>query len=103
MGVVLGDVWTRDRIESWRVLERASIREALRTGEGVYAAAVCKEAATEIVLFPDRYERGGADEEAVKEVTETAVKFAEEAEKGQLRVPDRIRDELRAAVESLRR
>ena len=103
MSVVLGDVWTRDRIESWRVLERASIREAFRTGEGAYAAAVCKEAATEIVLFPDRYERGGADEEAVKEVTETAVKFAEEAEKGQLRVPDRIRDELRAAVESLRR
>lgn len=103
MGVVLGEVWTGERIDAWRALERTSIKEAFRTGEGIYAAAVCKAAVTEIALFPDRYERGGADEEVIKEVTETAVKFEEEAEKGRLRVPDRIREELRAAVESLRR
>ena len=102
MGVVLSEVWTQERIKAWRLLERVSIREAFRTGEGEYAGAVCKAALTEIALFPDRYERSGADEEAVKEVTETAVKFAEETEKGGLQVPDRIREELRAAVKSMR-
>ena len=103
MGVVLGEVWTRERIEAWGALERISIREAWRTGEGAFAGAVCKAAVTEIALFPDRYEKAGADEEAVKEVTETAVEFADEVRKGRLQVPDRIREELRAAVECLRR
>ena len=103
MGVVLGEVWTRERIEAWGVLERISIREAVRTGEGACAGAVCKAAVTEIALFPDRYEKAGADEEAVKEVTETAVEFADEVMKGRLHVPDRIREELRTAVECLRR
>ena len=95
MGVVLSEVWG--------ALERISIREAWRTGEGAFAGAVCKAAVTEIALFPDRYEKAGADEEAVKEVTETAVEFADEVRKGRLQVPDRIREELRAAVECLRR
>ncbi len=103
MGVVLSEVWTRERIEAWGALERISIREAWRTGEGAFAGAVCKAAVTEIALFPDRYEKAGADEEAVKEVTETAVEFADEVRKGRLQVPDRIREELRAAVECLRR
>ena len=103
MGVVLSEAWTRERIGGWRELERVSIREAFRTGEGAYAAAVCKAAVTEIALFPDRYEEVGADEEVMKEVTEAAVNFADEAEKGRPRVPERFREELRAAVEALRR
>ena len=103
MGVVLSEAWTRERIGGWRELERVSIREAFRTGEGAYAAAVCKAAVTEIALFPDRYEEVGADGEVIKEVTEAAVKFADEAKKGRPRVPERFREELRAAVEALRR
>ena len=103
LGVVLSEAWTRERIGGWRELERVSIREAFRTGEGAYAAAVCKAAVTEIALFPDRYEEVGADEEVMKEVTEAAVNFADEAEKGRPRVPERFREELRAAVEALRR
>ena len=103
MGMVLSEVWTRERIEAWGALERISIREARRTGEGAFAGAVCKAAVTEIALFSDRYEKAGADKEAIKEVTETAVEFADEVTKGRLRVPDRIREELWAAVECLRR
>ena len=100
---VLGETWTADRIGAWKVLVHAAVSDAARTGDRGFAAAVCCRAAAEIALFPDRYEKAGADEEAVKEVTETAVEFADEVRKGRLQVPDRIREELRAAVECLRR
>ncbi|MBQ8053701.1 MAG: serine/threonine protein kinase [Lachnospiraceae bacterium] len=101
MGVVLSETWARERIEGWRVLERAAIKGALGSGEGVFAAAVCKAAVTEVALFPDRFEEVGADREVMREVTEAAVEFMEEVEKGRVQVPERVREELRAAVESL--
>lgn len=101
MGVVLSETWTRERIEGWRVLERAAMKEATRSGEGIFAAAVCRAAVTEVALFPDRFEEVGADPDAMKEVTEAAVQFMNEVEKGRVQVPERIREELRRAIDSL--
>ncbi len=101
MGVVLSETWTRERIEGWRVLERAAIKEATRSGEGIFAAAVCRAAVTEVALFPGRFEAAGADPDAMKEVTEAAVEFMDELEKGRVQVPERIREELRMAIDSL--
>ena len=101
MGVVLSETWTRERIEGWRVLERVAIKDALWSGEGIFAAAVCKAAVTEVALFPDRFEEVGADRDVMREVTEAAVEFMDEVEKGRVQVPELIREELRAAIESL--
>lgn len=101
MGVVLSETWTRERIEGWRVLERAAIKEATRSGEGIFAAAVCRAAVTEVALFPDRFEEVGADPDAMKEVKAAAVQFMDEVEKGRVQVPERIREELRRAIDSL--
>ena len=101
MGVVLSEEWTRERIEGWRVLERVAIKDALGSGEGIFAAAVCKAAVTEVALFPDRFEEVGADRDVMREVTEAAVEFMDEVEKGRVQVPELIREELRAAIESL--
>ena len=101
MGVVLSEEWTRERIEGWRVLERAAIKEALCSEEGILAAAVCRAAVTEVALFPDRFEEVGADPDAMKEVKAAALQFMDEVEKGRVQVPERIREELRAAIESL--
>ena len=101
MGVVLSEEWTRERIEGWRVLERVAIKDALGSGEGIFAAAVCRAAVTEVALFPDRFEEVGADPDAMKEVKAAALQFMDEVEKGRVQVPERIREELRAAIESL--
>lgn len=101
MGVVLSETWTRERIEGWRVLERAAIKEATRSGEGIFAAAVCRAAVTEVALFPDRFEAAGANPDAMKEVKAAAVEFMDEVEKGRVQVPERIREELRRAIDSL--
>ena len=101
MGVVLSEEWTRERIEGWRVLERVAIKDALWSGEGIFAAAVCRAAVMEVALFPDRFEEVGADRDVMREVTEAAVEFMDEVEKGRVQVPELIREELRAAIESL--
>ena len=101
MGVVLSETWTRERIEGWRGLERVAIKDALGSGEGIFAAAVCRAAVTEVALFPDRFEEVEADPDAMKEVTEAAVEFMDELEKGRVQVPERIREELRMAIDSL--
>ena len=103
MEVVLGEEWTGERIGAWRVLEETAEREAEMSGNGVFAAAVCKAAAVEIALFADRYEEAGADPEKVKEVVQIAGSFADEAESGRIRVPDRLLEELRTAVDSAAR
>ena len=101
MGVVLSEEWTRERIEGWRVLERVAIKDALGSGEGIFAAAVCRAAVTEVALFPDRFEEVGADPDAMKEVKAAALQFMDEVEKGRVQVPERIREELRGAIDSL--
>ena len=103
MEVVLGEEWTGERIGAWRVLEETAEREAEMSGNGVFAAAVCKTAAVEIALFADRYEEAGADPEKLKEVVQIAGSFADEAESGRIRVPDRLLEELRTAVDSAAR
>ena len=103
MEVVLGEEWTGERIGAWRVLEETAEREAEMSGNGVFAAAVCKAAAVEIALFADRYEEAGADPETVKEVVQIAGSFVDEAESGRIRVPDRLLEELRTAVDSAAR
>ena len=70
-------------------------------GEGIFAAAVCRAAVMEVALFPDRFEEDGADRDVMREVTEAAVEFMDEVEKGRVQVPELIREELRAAIESL--
>jgi hypothetical protein len=101
MEVVLSETWTRERIEGWRVVERAAFKEATRSGKGIFAAAVCRAAVTEVALFPDRFEEVGADPDAMKEVKAAAVQFMDEVEKGRVQVPERIREELRRAIDSL--
>lgn len=103
MEVVLGEEWTGERIGAWRVLEETAEREAEMSGNGVFAAAVCKAAAVEIALFADRYEEAGADPETVKEVVQIAGSFVDEAESGRIRVPDRLFEELRTAADSAAR
>ena len=103
MEVVLGEEWTGERIGAWRVLEETAEREAEMSGDGVFAAAVCKTAAVEIALFADRYEEAGADPEKLKEVVQIAGSFVDEAESGRIRVPDRLLGELRTAVDSAAR
>ena len=103
MEVVLGEEWTGERIGAWRVLEETAEREAEMSGNGVFAAAVCKAAAVEIALFADRYEEAGADPEKLKEVVQIAGSFVDEAESGRIRVPDRLLEELRTAVDSAAR
>jgi serine/threonine-protein kinase len=100
MEIVLGDEWGGERIVAWRVLEEKAVREAEMGGDGVFAASVCKAAAAEIALSADRYEEAGADPEILKEVVQIAERFVEEAESGRIRVPDRLREELRTAAES---
>ena len=103
MEVVLGEEWTGERIGAWRVLEETAEREAEMSGNGVFVAAVCKTAAVEIALFADRYEEAGADPEKLKEVVQIAGSFVDEAESGRIRVPDRLLEELRTAVDSAAR
>ena len=103
MEVVLGEEWTGERIGAWRVLEETAEREAEMSGNGVFAAAVCKAAAVEIALFADRYEEAGADPETVKEVVQIAGSFVDEAESGRIRVPERLLEELRTAADSAAR
>ena len=103
MEVVLGEEWSRERIDAWRELEEISMGEAEMSGNGVFAAAVCKAAAVEIALFADRYEEAGADPEKLKEVVQIAGSFVDEAESGRIRVPDRLLGELRTAVDSAAR
>ena len=64
---------------------------------------MCKAAAVEIALFADRYEEAGADPEKLKEVVQIAGSFVDEAESGRIRVPDRLLEELRTAVDSAAR
>ena len=103
MEVVLGEEWSNERIEAWRELEEISIREAEARGNGVFAAAVCKAAAAEIALSADRHREAGTDMEMVKEVVQVAEIFMENAEKGRIYVPERLREELRTAVRSAAR
>ena len=103
METVLGEEWGQDRITAWRVLEQESVREAEESGSGVFATAVCKAAASEISLYTDRYEKAGTEETAIREVTENAEKFVTEIENGRVRVPEKLFEELKAAVESAAR
>ena len=103
MEVVLGEEWSKGRIDAWRELEETSTREAEMSGNGVFAAAVCKAAAAEIALSADRHREAGTDMEMVKEVVQVAEIFMENAEKGRIYVPERLREELRTAVRSAAR
>ena len=103
MEVVLGEEWSRERIEAWRELEEISMREAEMIGNGVFAAAVCKAAAAEIALSADRCREAGTDMEMVKEVVGNAESFMENVESGRIYVPERLQEELRTAVWSAAR
>ena len=103
MEVVLGEEWSRERIETWRELQEISVREAEMSGNGVFAAAVCKAAAAEIALSADRCREAGTDMEMAKEVVENAESFMENAESGRVYVPERLQEELRTAVRSAAR
>ena len=103
MEVVLGEEWSRERIEAWRELQEISVREAEMSGNGVFAAAVCKAAAAEIALSADRCREAGTDMEMAKEVVENAESFMENAESGRVYVPERLQEELRTAVRSAAR
>ncbi len=103
MTLVLGEEWTADRIYAWRMLEKEALREAEKTGDGLYAAAVCKGAAAEIALHADRYEQSGAGEGAIREVIQGAERFLSEAQSGKLQVPDRSKEELATALQSAAR
>ena len=98
METVLGEDWFSERIDVWRELEAAAMREAQESGNGVFAAAVCKAASAEIALSADRYKEAGSDPEKVREVVEIAENCAEKAECGRIRVPERLREKLRTAV-----
>ena len=103
MEVVLGEEWRTDRITAWRVLVQESMREAEETGNGVFAAAVCKAAAAEISLHTDRYEKIGTEESAIREVTENAERLLSEVENGRVWVPECLCNELRTAVDAAAR
>ena len=98
METVLGEDWFSERIDVWRELEAAAMREAQESGNWVFAAAVCKAASAEIALSADRYKEAGSDPEKVREVVEIAENCAENAESGRIRVPERLREELHTAV-----
>ena len=103
METVLGEKWTREWIDAWRELEAEAVREAETSGNGVFAAAVCKTAAVEIALSADRYREAGPDMEMVKEVVRKAESFVENAESGRIYVPEQLLEELRTAVRSAAR
>ena len=103
MEVVLGEEWSKGRIDAWRELEETSTREAEMSGNGVFAAAVCKAAAAEIALSADRHREVGTDMEMAKEVVQVAEIFMENAENGRIYVPERLREEMRTAVRSAER
>ena len=100
MTEVLSGEWNADRIGVWIVLEREAAEEAEETGNGVFAAAVCKAAAAEIALYADRYEEAGTGRDMIKEVTQSAEEFMRKAEDGRVPVPEKLEKELRAAVDS---
>ena len=79
------------------------MREAETSGNGVFAAAVCKTAAVEIALSADRCREAGTDMEMVKEVVRKAESFVENAESGRIYVPEQLLEELRTAVRSAAR
>lgn len=103
MEVVLGEEWSKGRIDAWRELEETSAREAEMSGNGVFAAAVCKAAAAEIALSADRHREVGTDMEMAKEVVQVAEIFMENAENDRIYVPERLREEMRTAVRSAER
>ena len=100
MTEVLSGEWNADRIGVWIVLEREAAEEAEETGNGDFAAAVCKAAAAEIALYADRYEEAGTGRDMIKEVTQSAEEFMRKAEDGRVPVPEKLEKELRAAVDS---
>ena len=99
---VLSDVWTDRRASSWLFLEQESMEEALRRGDGNFAAAVCAAASGEAAVCADRYEAAGTDEETIREVTRNAQEMLNMAENGKCKVCGRLTDELREAVNAAR-
>lgn len=78
------------------------MEEALRGGDGNFAAAVCAAASGEAAVCADRYEAAGTDEETIREVTRNAQEMLNMAENGKCKVCGRLTDELREAVNAAR-
>ena len=100
---VLGEEWRAGRIEAWGLLVRESVREAMKSGDGAFAASVCTRAAGEIALFPDRFEAVGDSLTAMKEVVKEVEDYRQEVSDGWPSVPEKLAGELEAASETAAR
>ena len=100
---VLGEEWRAGRIEAWELLVREAVREAMKSGDGAFAAAVCTRAAGEIALFPDRFEAVGDSLTAMKEVVKEVEDYRQEVSDGWPSVPEKLAGELEAASETAAR
>ncbi len=100
MVIVLSDVWQEDRAQIWSFLMREAEKEADRTKDGWFAAAVCTTAAGETVLHRDKYLETGTQESEIREVIEHARRVLDRSERGEFGVPRKLREELEAAVEA---
>ena len=97
---VLGEKWTADRFGAWQVLIRKAVSEAVRTGDGVFAAAVCCRAAGEIALFPDRFSEDGADPADLRELAKEVREFAKALHNGWPEAPAEAVRKLDTAAEA---
>ena len=100
---VLGEEWKSGRIEAWDFLVRESVREAMKSGDGAFAAVVCCRAAGEIALFPDRFEALGDSLAAMKEVAKEVEDYVQAVSDGWPSVPEKYAGELEAASETASR
>lgn len=100
---VLGEEWKPGRIGAWDVLVRESVREAMKSGDGTFAAVICSRAAGEIALFPDRFEALGDSRTRMQEVVKEVEDYAQAVSGGRPSVSEKLAGELRDASETAAR
>lgn len=100
---VLGDEWSPGRIEAWEYLVHKSVGEAMESGDGSFAAAVCSRAAGEISLFSERYEAVGVERSGMQEVVKEVEEYARALSGGWPSVPEKLAGELITAAEAAAR
>ena len=97
---VLGETWTADRIDAWKVLVRSAVSDAVRNGDRGFAAEVCCRAAGEIALYPDRFAEAGAGPDDLRCVAEEVLKFAQAVKSGWVELPEETARKLDTAAEA---
>ena len=103
MCAILSDEWSAERIQAFRLLVAEAVPTDPEGGDGLFAAAVCREAAEDIAFSAERYRLAGVSGETMREVIGGAEEFLGSAAGGTPQLPAETIRQLRIAVEAAKR